>query len=504
MAERNVYTEAEAQMLEAEARRFAALEGWYTPKSPMVATAESIRRTGLGVDPWNPLWHDQAYAEGTRWGTVLAYPTYLAFFGETGIYELQAPAECGRQYMIWMGEDYDLGRPIVPGDTFRIYRRPPQIFDVTPPNGDGPRVYGLLEGDLDYFDQDDRPVGRLRNYVQRTFRSDPPLVHPMPEYSYTRAEIEYLGGLMKEEEIRGAAPRYWEDVRVGDYTKPIVGGPTTMASNSLVSAITPDLGDFFEHTRHFYLRSLGDELGPEFIPNPADPAGGHYFIRGGPMGRHYFDLAAQAEGEPCAWLFGVVSRFSLLRVLTNWMGDDGVLRRFCWRHMTRTRVGDAMVGWAKVTGKRIEGREHLIDLHVWLRNARGNVSEAAVATVSLPTRSQPARETSPDAAAAASRAAAPKVESAPWLRAKAASPSTAPFNVGDRVRIKPQPEWPTPPGFRFAGAEGVVVKWVHYDDAMVDFRDVIVCVQLQRAQEDGRAYIGGSLLFRPDDLEHTT
>ncbi len=48
------------------------------------------------------------------------------------------------------------------------------------------------------------------------------------------------------------------------------------------------------------------------------------------------------------------------------------------------------------------------------------------------------------------------------------------------------------------------MKWVHYDDAMVDFRDVIVCVQLQRAQEDGRAYIGGSLLFRPDDLEHTT
>lgn len=496
MAERGVYTKAEARMLEAEAQRFAGMEGWYRPQRPMVATEESIRRMGLGVDPWNPLWHDESYAKGTRWGAIVAYPTFLGFFGETGIRELRAPAECGRQYMIWMGEDYEFRRPIVPGDTLQVYQHRPQIFDVTPPGGDGPRVYGLLEGDLEYFDRDQRPVGRLKNYVQRTFQSEPPPIHPMPEYTYTREEIEYLGRLMIEEEVRGATPRFWEDVQVGDEARPIVTGPTTMGTNSLVSAINPDLGDFFKHTRHFYLESLGDELGPEFIPDPSEPASGRYLIRGGPMGRHYSDLAAQAEGEPCAWLFGVIGRFSLLRVLTNWMGDDAVLRRFCWRHMTRTRVGDAMVAHAKVTHKRLEDSEHLVDLHVWLRNMRGNVSEAAVASVSLPTRgatvATPAATTGAEAATSASAAAAPP----------AAAPPAAGFQVGRRVRLKPRPDWPTPPGFRFNGAEGMITRWVHYDDAMADFRDVVVCVRLDSARGEGRTYVGGSLLFRPDDLEH--
>jgi acyl dehydratase len=382
MAVRGVYSEAEKRMLEAEGQRFEGMVGWYRPSRDLVATAESIRRLGQGVDCRNPLWQDEAYARGTRWGTILAYPTYQAFFGESGIMSLRAPAECGQQYMIWMGEDWDFYQPVRPGDTFRVWQRRPEIYDVTPLDGTGPRTYGLLEGDLDHINQDDRLVSTVKNFVQRTFRFDRPPSHAMPEYSYTRDELEYIGRLMNEEEIRGRNVRYWEDVQIGEETRPIVTGPTTIATNSLTSAIAPDIG-FFLDNRPFFLDSLRDELGPEFI---LDPATGRYAIRGGPAGRHWSDLAAQAEGEPCAWLFGVVSRFSLLRVLTNWMGDDGFLRRFNWRHMTRTRAGDTLVGRARVVGKRIEKGEHLVDLDVWLRNLRGNVSEAAVATVRLCSR----------------------------------------------------------------------------------------------------------------------
>jgi acyl dehydratase len=481
MATRNIYSEVERQMLEAEAKRFDGMVGWYEPRRPMVATEESIRRVGLGVDPWNPLWHDQAYGARTRWGSIMACPTYLGFFGETGILELRAPAQCGRQFMIWIGEDYEFYRPIHPGDTFRIWQGRPEISDVTPLGGESARMYGLVEGDLDYYDQRGELIGRLKNYVQRTFHSEPPAVHAMPEYSYTADEVRYIGRLMREEEIRGRDARHWEDVRIGDEVTPIVTGPTNMGTNSLTSAIVPDLGDFFMHARQFYLASLGDELGPEFIH---DPAKGRYLIRGGPMSRHWSDLAAQAEGEPCAWLFGVVSRFSLLRVLTNWMGDDGFLRRFKWRHMTRTRVGDTMVARAVVTGKYVENGEHVIDLHVWLRNLRGNVSEAAVATVALPARAAGEVGGEGDRAAAAP--------------AEAPTPT---FQVGDRVRLKAPGDWPADPGFRFEGAEGTVVKLVEYDDAMAAFRDVVVCVRVESACGEGQPYVGSPLLFRPDDLE---
>ena len=34
----------------------------------------------------------------------------------------------------------------------------------------------------------------------------------------------------------------------------------------------------------------------------------------------------------------------------------------------------------------------------------------------------------------------------------------AEINVGDRVRIKNRPDWLTPPGYRLAGSEGIVMK----------------------------------------------
>jgi hypothetical protein len=482
MAVRNTYSDSERQMLENEAKRFDGMVGWYEPRRPMVATEDSIRRVGLGVDPWNPLWHDEAYGAGTRWGSMLAYPTYLGFFGATGIMELRAPAECGTQYMIWMGEDYELYRPIHPGDSFRIWQGRPEIYDVTPPGGESPRVYGLVEGDLDYYNQHSELVGRLKNYVQRTFREQPPAVHPMPEYLYTADEIRYIARLMQGERIRGGETRYWDDVQVGDEVTPIVTGPTNMGSNALTSAIVPDLGDFFMHTRQFYLQSVGAELGSEFV---LDAARGRYIVRGGPMSRHWSDLAAQAEGEPCAWLFGIVSRFSLLRVLTNWMGDDGFLRRFKWRHMTRTRVGDTMAAYAVVTGKHIEHGEHAVDLHVWLRNLRGNVSEAAVATVALPVRED---------ADGGAEVEAPTASSASRARVAA-------FAVGDGVRLSAPREWPAELCSAFADAEGTVVKWVEYDDAMADFAGVVVCVRIDSACGEGEAYVGSPLLFRPDDLE---
>ena len=126
----------------------------------------------------------------------------------------------------------------------------------------------------------------------------------------------------------------------------------------------------------------------------------------------------------------------------------------------------------------------MVDLHVWLRNLRGNVSEAAVATISLPVRSQ--KDTG-----AAGEGAATGVPARPGT----------PFAIGDRVRLRAPQEWPAAVRSAFAGAEGTVSKWVDYDAAMVEFADVVVCVRIDNAFDDGEEYVGSPLLFRPDDLE---
>ncbi|WP_258359866.1 FAS1-like dehydratase domain-containing protein [Moorella sulfitireducens] len=381
MAIRGIYSKAEEEMLRAENKRLDTIAGWYKPRTDIVATEESIKKMGLAVDPWNPLWHDEVYARGTRWGSIIAFPAYQGAFGEPGISELRASPECGYQYMIWAGEDWVFYKPIRPGDRLKIWRRRPQLLDVTRIEGDGPRTFGLVEGDMDYINQHDELVSTLKLYVERTFLPEPRTkpVYSMPEYSYTKEELLYIAKLMQEEEIRGADIRYWEDVQIGEEMKPIVTGPTTMADNAIVNAVSPSVGSRMD-PRAIFLSSVGEDMGKWIVE---DPDTGRYYFTGGPTGRHWSDRAAQAEGEPCAWLYGVISRFSLLRVITNWMGDDGFLRKFIWRHMARTRVGDTLIGRGKVVGKRVEKEEYLVDLKVWLENLRGNISEAAVATVRL-------------------------------------------------------------------------------------------------------------------------
>jgi hypothetical protein len=76
----------------------------------------------------------------------------------------------------------------------------------------------------------------------------------------------------------------------------------------------------------------------------------------------------------------------------------------------------------------------------------------------------------------------------------------ATFALGDNVRIKARKDWPTPPGYRFAKAEGTVDRWVSFDEAMKEFGD-FVFVRIDKAQGEGKEYIGNKLFFRAENLE---
>ena len=76
----------------------------------------------------------------------------------------------------------------------------------------------------------------------------------------------------------------------------------------------------------------------------------------------------------------------------------------------------------------------------------------------------------------------------------------AEIKVGDRVRIKERTNWPSPPGFRLANAEGTVVKWVEYDEVMEEFPEFIL-VKLEKAEGEGKVYIGNNMFFQEENLE---
>jgi acyl dehydratase len=384
MAVRGEYTKAEEEMIAATNAKMDTMVGWLSSPN-RIATEESMKNVALSVDMWNPLWNDEQYAAGTRWGGIIAFPMFQGNFGTIQLGPLEASPECGFQHMIWIGEDWEFFKPIHVNDSFKVWCKRPQLKDVTSLDGKGPRTFALFESDNEHINQKDELVSTSKLYVQRSFLPGPPKPSSMPEYGYTKEELLFIARMVREEEIRGADIRYWENVKVGEETKPVVLGPTSMADNAIASSAMARI-DIAFRPRDLFMQAIGEELGDEFL---LDPETGLYHIRGGPAGRHWADRSAQAEGEPCAFLFAVLSRYLMARLVTNWMGDDGFLRKYKWRHIARNAVGDTVIGRGKVVHKRVEDGEHLVDLKVWLENLRGNTTEVASATVSLCSKEAP-------------------------------------------------------------------------------------------------------------------
>ncbi|OGO16662.1 MAG: hypothetical protein A2Z02_04845 [Chloroflexi bacterium RBG_16_48_7] len=74
------------------------------------------------------------------------------------------------------------------------------------------------------------------------------------------------------------------------------------------------------------------------------------------------------------------------------------------------------------------------------------------------------------------------------------------IKVGDKVKVKGPSNWPTPPGYRFANAEGTVIRWSLYDDVMDDFKD-FAYIHIEKADGDGKVYVGDNLLFKVESLD---
>jgi ribosomal protein L21E len=76
----------------------------------------------------------------------------------------------------------------------------------------------------------------------------------------------------------------------------------------------------------------------------------------------------------------------------------------------------------------------------------------------------------------------------------------ATFNIGEKVRIKNQPDWPTPPGFRFAGVEGTVTKSEYGEEVMKDYQH-LVFVKVEKTGDGAKDYAGNAFWFLLDQVE---
>ncbi len=100
---------------------------------------------------------------------------------------------------------------------------------------------------------------------------------------------------------------------------------------------------------------------------------------------HHDEVKAVAAGQPSVFGHGMFSMGLLGSALTDYVGVGNV-RRFQVRFAKQTWPDEDLRTKVVVTGKRVEGVDHLVDLDVRLANAAGEEKVVGEATAVVPNR----------------------------------------------------------------------------------------------------------------------
>ncbi len=101
---------------------------------------------------------------------------------------------------------------------------------------------------------------------------------------------------------------------------------------------------------------------------------------------HFDQGFARKAGHADVFMNTGFLQAALVRLITDWIGDEGFLKRLRFEMRRQQRPGDTMVCRGRVTGKYEEAGTGCVDLEVWAENEREGVTTPGTATVVLPKR----------------------------------------------------------------------------------------------------------------------
>jgi len=343
------------------------------------ATRDGIRHYAHGIGDDNPLWCDPAYAEKTKYGTIVALPSFL--FTTSRI----VSGYCGGLpgvHAMWAGADWTWHKPVLRGDTISTEA---YLKDLI---GHETRFAGKAYQQIyhvDFFNQNGDHVAECDSYVFRTDRDE--ARERGSKYTEARAEfaeaaVKHTDEQMQEwfdlyrnEEVRGATPRYWEDVSEGDALPKMMKGPMTVTG---FIGYAQGWGGLYIRANklHFKLIDAHPGLG---IPNK-------FGVRDVPERVHWDDDFAREVGTPGSYDYGPERCSWLTHHVTNWIGDDGFLVKAKCQIRRHNPDGDVIFIDGKITRKFEENGNKLIEIQQQALTHRGEMSAFGTAIAELPSK----------------------------------------------------------------------------------------------------------------------
>ncbi len=338
---------------------------WNTEAAP-----DSVRQFCWGLGDENPLFCDATYGAATDWGAALAPGCFLYTIDTTVV----APKLRGIQWL-YGGTDWEWYEPIRHRDSFTVRAR---LLDAVEKEGGKARKFIIQTGEVLYTNQHGQLICRAIGNTARTprGRAEGGLKYEAREtHRYSQEELEQIAHAVETEELRGAVPRFWEDVTVGTAIQPMLKGPLNITD--MICWYSGGGHSYQAHRRasmHRKRHPADAYVNPETGAQDS-AARGHAELR-----------MAREIGMPGSYDVGPQRISWLGQLMTNWMGDRGFLRRLNVSLRRPNIFGDVSWCRATVVDKRIEDGMHLVELAVRVDNQLGETTAKGIAVVTLPSK----------------------------------------------------------------------------------------------------------------------
>jgi acyl dehydratase len=340
------------------------------------ATRDNIRHYAHGIGDDNPLWCDPGYAAKARFGTLVAPPSFL--FACDRIISGYVGGLPGVHAM-WAGADWTWHLPLKRNDEIRTEAHLKDLIEHQTRFA-GRAVQQIYH--VKFYNQRNELVAEADSWCFRTDRDHAreegtkyKELKAKPQRRYTEAELQKVWDTYAAEEIRGATPRYIEDVSVGEALPTMAKGPMTVTG---FIAFAQGWGGLYIRANKLAWKMIHRHKGLG-IPN-------RFGIPDCPERVHWEPEFAHMVGAPGAYDYGPERCSWLTHHMTNWMGDAGFLRRATCKIRRHNPEGDLLFIDGKVTAKRVENGRHLVDIEQSAVNQDGELSVLGTGTVELPSR----------------------------------------------------------------------------------------------------------------------
>jgi acyl dehydratase len=350
-----------------------------------VLSPDAIRNFARGYGDDNPLFVDDEYGPTTRWGSQIA-PPMIGIALASPLYGDPVPEEIRKGtrglfagiHVFVSGQSTEWYRPLFPGD---------ELFSFG----------GIESTEVKKSEFADRSVIRVARTVSMNQRAEIVqitrvlMIHTerktardkgkyadIKPATYSEEQIAELDEIYADEHARGAEPRFYEDVEVGEPLPKMAKGPLTLTEIVCFHAGGYGFAPYNISSSRIGYKNR-QRIPKFYIKNAAG-------IPDVSQRVHWESDWAQAIGNPMAYDYAVMRECWLTHYLTDWIGDDGWIERQHDEVRKFNYIGDTQIITGEVVAKHEHGGRCSVDIEMRGTNQRGDVTCPGSATVALPSR----------------------------------------------------------------------------------------------------------------------